>query len=257
MVPLLGGNYLYSWMNISWIMIFGANCSCVTLIECLNNLLRWTDVSIATAIRTITFSPAAMLGLEEIKGTLKPGADADLVVLGEEKDSNGFVKLAIDEVWKSGVQVHHKFVAHAVSSLSILNATNPLRLLQTSDTLLQSFRAHLQDSLETMLPSYTHTLPLGSETGTAVAVDLGGSTLRVAVIQLLGQPESTDNDKEPQSRERVIIRRSSRVRDNVKRLRSKAFFDWIAEKVAVALEMAGEGNGHDMLMGITWSFPIE
>jgi N-acetylglucosamine-6-phosphate deacetylase len=43
-----------------------------------------------------------MLGLEDVKGTLAPGADADLVILTEEE---GGRKLKLDEVWKFGSRV--------------------------------------------------------------------------------------------------------------------------------------------------------
>ena len=103
-----------------------------------------------------------------------------------------------------------------------------------------------------MLPSFIHTLPNGSESGSAVAVDLGGSTLRVAVIQL-------DRNVEPMSggRERVVMRQSWEVLDDVKRLRSKQFFDWITEKIEIVLKTANLGSGRGMVMGVTWSFPIE
>ena len=198
-----------------------------------------------------------MLGLEDTKGTLKPGADADFVVLKERQDPDGSVRLVVDDVWKFGVQVHHNVVRNAISSLSILNSTHTLRLLKTSDVLLHSFQAHLQSSSETMLPSYTHTLPSGSETGTAVAVDLGGSTLRVGVIQLLVHPNSRYSDKDVHSKKKVLVRRSVKVGADIKRSRSKVFFDWIVDQIALALKMAGQGDGHGMVMGITWSFPVE
>ena len=46
-----------------------------------------------------------MLGLEDIKGTLHPGADADLVILNETEDSSGAKNLSVHEVWKFGVPV--------------------------------------------------------------------------------------------------------------------------------------------------------
>lgn len=49
-----------------------------------------------------------MLGLKGIKGSLEPGADADLVIFSEEKDSDGDPRLAIDEVWKFGSRVYHR-----------------------------------------------------------------------------------------------------------------------------------------------------
>jgi len=46
-----------------------------------------------------------MLGLQDVKGTLAAGADSDLVILSEQKLSNGAPKLVIDEVWKFGAMV--------------------------------------------------------------------------------------------------------------------------------------------------------
>lgn len=43
-----------------------------------------------------------MLRLEGVKGTLEPGADADLMVLTEEEDGK---RLRLDEVWKFGIRV--------------------------------------------------------------------------------------------------------------------------------------------------------
>ena len=47
-----------------------------------------------------------MLGLENEKGSLRVGADADLVVLTEGRDSHGRGLLLLDEVWKFGTLVY-------------------------------------------------------------------------------------------------------------------------------------------------------
>ena len=47
-----------------------------------------------------------MLGLAEVKGSILPGADADLVILEDSQDADGFMTLAIREVWKFGTQVY-------------------------------------------------------------------------------------------------------------------------------------------------------
>ncbi|KAK7036417.1 hypothetical protein VNI00_011614 [Paramarasmius palmivorus] len=59
--------------------------SCVTLDKCVRNLASFTEISIGEALKCATFNPAKCLGIEHKKGTLRPGADADLVVL----DTNG------------------------------------------------------------------------------------------------------------------------------------------------------------------------
>jgi N-acetylglucosamine-6-phosphate deacetylase len=47
-----------------------------------------------------------MLGLAEVKGSTLPGADADLVILEDSHDADGFTTLSIREVWKFGTKVH-------------------------------------------------------------------------------------------------------------------------------------------------------
>jgi N-acetylglucosamine-6-phosphate deacetylase len=76
--------------------------SSITLLECVNNFLAWTGHSIPQALRAVTATPAAMLGLEDVKGTLAPGADADLIILSE---AEGDRELKLDEVWKFGSRV--------------------------------------------------------------------------------------------------------------------------------------------------------
>ncbi|KAI0365927.1 Metallo-dependent hydrolase [Pilatotrama ljubarskyi] len=55
--------------------------SVVTLDKCVRNFSRFTGCSLGEAIKCATFNPARCLGLEHKKGTLRPGADADLAVL--------------------------------------------------------------------------------------------------------------------------------------------------------------------------------
>ncbi|KAF3921251.1 hypothetical protein ABW21_db0205804 [Orbilia brochopaga] len=75
--------------------------SCVTLVECLNNFMRYTGVGIAEAVKCVTATPARMLGMDGVKGSLGVGADADLCVLDLRSDGS----VAVDQVWKFGVKV--------------------------------------------------------------------------------------------------------------------------------------------------------
>jgi hexokinase len=114
-----------------------------------------------------------------------------------------------------------------------------------SVALLSSIKSHLRDpNGATMLPSYIHRLPSGRETGTALAVDLGGSTLRVAVIRLGGSGEVE-----------VLVRKSYSVNDDVKQLDGASFFDWVADKIG---DIIAEADQRDATLGVglTWSFPI-
>lgn len=72
--------------------------------DCVNNFINFTGASEAEAIRAVTSTPAAMLGISDKKGNIIPGADADLLVLSKE-DSAGGVKLVVEQVWKFGIKV--------------------------------------------------------------------------------------------------------------------------------------------------------
>ncbi|KAK3492918.1 uncharacterized protein B0T23DRAFT_152862 [Neurospora hispaniola] len=102
--------------------------SSATLLECVNNVLQWTGMSVSKALASVTSTPAEMLGLKGIKGSLAPGADADLVVFEEvevevEDLLDGSRKisrkqLVVDEVWKFGERVFVRDRTALVSSKS-------------------------------------------------------------------------------------------------------------------------------------------
>lgn len=58
--------------------------SCVTLDLALRNARRFAGLSLLDAIAACTLRPALRLGIERERGTLRSGARADLVVLGED-----------------------------------------------------------------------------------------------------------------------------------------------------------------------------
>ncbi|KAK0468333.1 carbohydrate esterase family 9 protein [Desarmillaria tabescens] len=74
--------------------------SVVTLDKCVRNFTRFTGCDMAQAIKCATVNPAKCLGIEDRKGTLRPGADADLVVLNKQ----GYVQ----STWVKGRQVWMK-----------------------------------------------------------------------------------------------------------------------------------------------------
>jgi len=104
----------YDWTNGSRIIKDGALLtleengkiagSSIQLVDCVTNFLNWTGASVPEALKAVTETPAKMLGMEDVKGTLKEGADADLVVLDLQDVAGGEKKLVVDEVWKFGVK---------------------------------------------------------------------------------------------------------------------------------------------------------
>lgn len=134
------------------------------------------------------------------------------------------------------------FISATLCSLSVLESSSAQHEL--SDKLLASFKSEVQNSTKTMLPSYIYRLPTGSEVGHAVGIDLGGSTLRVALISF------------PQ---REVLRRQVwKIEDTQKRLPAKHFFDWVAERVKIVVGEEGSAeNGNLVPVGLTWSFPMD
>ncbi len=58
--------------------------SVLTMEQALRNVLRFTDLPLASAIAMVTINPARSAGVAERKGLLQPGYDADLLLLDEE-----------------------------------------------------------------------------------------------------------------------------------------------------------------------------
>lgn len=109
---------VYDWTNGSRIIKNGALLtleengkiagSSIQLIDCVSNFLNWTGASVPEALKAVTETPAKMLGVHETKGTLREGADADLVVLHLQDAEEEETRLVVDQVWKFGIKVFEK-----------------------------------------------------------------------------------------------------------------------------------------------------
>lgn len=60
--------------------------STLTMIQALRNLIRFTDHPLEDVLPLLSENPAAALRLDDRKGKIQPGFDADLVVLGAQLD---------------------------------------------------------------------------------------------------------------------------------------------------------------------------
>ncbi|KAI6305705.1 hypothetical protein MCOR34_008412 [Pyricularia oryzae] len=139
----------------------------------------------------------------------------------------------------------------------------PAALLGFSGNLKKQFRQRLWSNRACMLPSYNYQLPNGSEQGRYLSVDVGGSTLRVALVELKGLEEGGYDGCS-----RIVRIDNFRIDVGVKALVGRAFFDWMAARILETLKSASEGgqnnkeefNGSPQApipMGLAWSFPIE
>ena len=125
-------------------------------------------------------------------------------------------------------------------------------LLALSIALQDELRQHLKSSPQCMLPSFNYTLPTGDERGTYLAIEVGGSNLRIALVRLRGRNRRKDS---------LQIRRTttSPISRDVRELKGYSFFDWMAGKIRDMLILEGEmrEDAEPLRMGVAWSFPIE
>lgn len=124
-------------------------------------------------------------------------------------------------------------------------------LFRLSDGLKGQMEESLIENQVCMLPSYNHQLPTGSETGTFLALDVGGSTFRVALLELLGRQNGEGS--------RIDIIKSFKINQPIKQLKGVLFFDWMAQRIEETLcgRIEGHGSEEPLKMGLAWSFPIE
>lgn len=125
----------------------------------------------------------------------------------------------------------------------------PLPLLNLSSGIQRQLKEALVSNPKCMLPSYNHQLPSGKERGRYLALDVGGSTLRIALIDLQGQGKDGT---------RIVRKRAWKVDQVARKLRGEDFFDWIASKIEEVVDLeGGTKDSESLAMGLSWSFPIE
>jgi hexokinase len=129
-------------------------------------------------------------------------------------------------------------------------------LAALSGAIKAQYRDALRNKTECMLPSYNHQLPTGQETGRYLALDVGGSTLRVALVELHGTRKGSNG---PESE--IVRIKSFSIGIDVKSLEGAAFFDWMAARIIEVLAEEKEGHRQEsdgpLPMALSWSFPIE
>lgn len=112
--------------------------------------------------------------------------------------------------------------------------------------------ALMKGSELTMLPNYSID-PTGEEHGNFLVIDLGGSTLRVAVISISPPLEGQTQEQ----RIHLVTSRKWQVENSNKVVNSN-FFAWIGSNIKTTLESQDVILADSVInTGITWSFPLE
>ena len=98
-----------------------------------------------------------------------------------------------------------------------------------------------------MIPTYVQHVPTGQEKGTFLALDLGGTNLRVCEVTLLGGHRWT------------MKQQKYKVADALKVGPVNQLFDYIAGSVDAFLTEIGTtaSKGEKLFLGFTLSFPVQ
>jgi hexokinase len=132
-----------------------------------------------------------------------------------------------------------------------------------------------QRSDEQFLPTPVTNLPSGEETGQFLAIDVGGTNLRVAFIELLGEA-ADDNESSPnrvektretikkaqRPRVRRILEKAWPIGEHLKMDKAEDLFQWIGDCIAEVVSDRLSSESHklqapeELVMGITFSFPM-
>ncbi|KAJ5770431.1 uncharacterized protein N7511_002482 [Penicillium nucicola] len=167
--------------------------------------------------------------------------------------------------------VHHQQLEDFLSPMSLDEGV----LYQLARRFSTTYRHLALTSDQQFLPTPVTQLPTGQETGRYLAIDVGGSNLRVAFIELLG--EAVDSDVRPTDatersqdtirkalRQRVkrTLERAWPIQEHLKMDKAEDLFSWIGDCIAevVAESLSSDATKKDIPaeldMGITFSFPI-
>ncbi|KAL1844882.1 hypothetical protein VTK73DRAFT_1578 [Phialemonium thermophilum] len=144
-----------------------------------------------------------------------------------------------------------------------VESTTEAALREFSSKLKVQFREGLWSNPACMLPSFNHQLPHGFERGQYLVLDVGGSTLRVALAELRGRGA--------RGAESEIIRMDVfKINPQIKSLKGMDFFDWVAQRISETLsksprqpppqqqqQQQQSTSDKPLPLGIAWSFPIE
>lgn len=168
-------------------------------------------------------------------------------------------------------QEHNQVLDEFLSPLTLDEAV----LYKLARRFSSTYRHLALTSEQQFLPTPVTKLPTGLETGRYLAIDVGGSNLRVAFIELLGDAVDSDSrSMDASERSRDTIRKAQRqrvkrtlerawpIQEHLKMDKAEDLFSWIGDCIAevVAESLTSDATRanvpEELEMGITFSFPI-
>ncbi|KAH6614195.1 hypothetical protein C7974DRAFT_380553 [Boeremia exigua] len=137
-------------------------------------------------------------------------------------------------------------------------------LLDLARRFSETYTSLAKTSTEHFLTTPLTALPDGKEQGTFLAIDVGGSNLRVGFVELTGGTTADQGNDEVEDATSTRIRRSHDkswpIGDHLKMDQPEDLFGWIgdcmAEVIREAIDCTSIPADRDILLGVTFSFPM-
>jgi len=147
----------------------------------------------------------------------------------------------------------------------LTSCLNTETLLDLARRFSETYTHLAKKSTEHFLVTPVTALPTGREQGKFLAIDVGGSNLRVGFVELAGESatvehgdHSTENDVSTRIKRRND--KSWPIGDHLKTDRPEDLFRWIgdcmAEVVREAIDETPFSRDEEILLGVTFSFPM-
>lgn len=152
-------------------------------------------------------------------------------------------------------------VEHALKQFT--DFINEEDMLDLTKRFSDTYRQLAIKSKEHFLVTPVTKLPTGKENGKFLCIDVGGSNLRVAFVQLVGELENgTMLGDQPKSKFVPICEKSWGIVDHLKMDKTEQLFAWIGDCIAEVVENGLKDEPlestlrEELPLGITFSFPM-
>jgi hexokinase len=142
------------------------------------------------------------------------------------------------------------------------------KLLDLARRFSETYKSLAKNSTEHFLVTPVTALPTGEEKGKFLVIDVGGSNLRVGFVELVGDLAEADSHESgnQEAAENVSVKikrshdRSWPIEDHLKMDMAEELFAWIgdciAEVVRDAIGNTSIAEDEELLLGVTFSFPM-
>lgn len=140
-------------------------------------------------------------------------------------------------------------------------------LLDLARRFSETYERLAKTSTEHFLITPVTALPTGKEKGKFLAIDVGGSNLRVGFVELVGDLERPNNEDGRQDIAEDALAKIKRshdktwpIEDHMKMDKAEDLFTWIgdcmAQVVREAIDDTTISTDDEILLGVTFSFPM-